>query len=111
PSGESTATFEGSTESVDRSNLRESIQNSFYTSFLFFSLWNFGLKHQKTEVAVQSEGEITLEYCSAVRGILTDDQGGPLHPPGLRMAEGLNDVKASLDRNLEAKKGGMKMGS
>jgi hypothetical protein len=26
--------------------------------------------------------EIVLEYCAAVRGMLNDDQGGPLHPPG-----------------------------
>ncbi len=49
---------------------------------------------------------VVLEYCAAVRGILNDDQGGPLHPPGLRMAEALNEVHASLQRNLDAKKGG-----
>src|SRR6266853_2104231 len=49
---------------------------------------------------------VVLDYCAAVRGILNDDQGGPLHPPGLRMAEALEDVQASLQRNLEAKKGG-----
>jgi len=49
---------------------------------------------------------VELEYCAAIRGILNDDQGGPLHPPGLRMAEALEDVHASLQRNLEAKKGG-----
>jgi hypothetical protein len=51
-------------------------------------------------------GEVVLGYCAAVRGILNDDQGGPLHPPGLRMSEALQEVRASLDRNLEAKKGG-----
>ena len=51
--------------------------------------------------------EIVLDYCAAVRGILNDDQGGPLHPPGLRMAEALGEVQASLQRNLEAKKGGL----
>jgi hypothetical protein len=51
--------------------------------------------------------EVVLDYCAAVRGILNDDQGGPLHPPGLRMAEALGDVQASLHRNLEAKKGGL----
>jgi hypothetical protein len=49
---------------------------------------------------------VVLEYCAAVRGILNDDHGGPRHPPGLRMAEALGDVRASLQRNLEAKKGG-----
>ena len=51
-------------------------------------------------------GSVVLDYCAAVRGILNDDQGGPLHPPGLRMAEALNEVHASLQRNLDEKKGG-----
>jgi hypothetical protein len=51
-------------------------------------------------------GDVVLGYCAAVRGILNDDQGGPLHPPGLRMAEALGEVRQSLQRNLEAKKGG-----
>lgn len=51
-------------------------------------------------------GQVVLDYCAAVRGILNDDQGGPLHPPGLRMADALKDVRASLERNLETKKGG-----
>src|SRR5215831_12269399 len=51
-------------------------------------------------------GAVVLDYCAAVRGILNDDQGGPLHPPGLRMAEALGEVRRSLQRNLEARKGG-----
>jgi hypothetical protein len=51
-------------------------------------------------------GAVVLDYCAAVRGILNDDQGGPLHPPGVRMAEALTEVHESLQRNLEAKKGG-----
>jgi hypothetical protein len=51
-------------------------------------------------------GEVVLDYCSAVRGILNDEQGGPLQPPGLRMAEALGDVRASLQRNLDAHRGG-----
>ena len=49
---------------------------------------------------------MVLDDCTAVRGILNDDQGGPLHPPGLRMAEALSEVRESIQRNLEAKKGG-----
>ena len=52
-------------------------------------------------------GEVVLGYCAAVRGILNDSQGGPLHPPGLRMSEALQDVRDSLERNLQAKKGGL----
>jgi hypothetical protein len=53
-----------------------------------------------------SANAVVLEYCAAVRGILNDDQGGPLHPPGLRMAEALVEVRESLQRNLDEKKGG-----
>jgi hypothetical protein len=56
--------------------------------------------------AVDPAGSVVLDYCTAVRGILNDDQGGPLHPPGLRMAAALAEVEASLQRNLDAKKGG-----
>ncbi len=55
---------------------------------------------------VDPADSVVLDYCAAVRGILNDDQGGPLHPPGVRMAEALTEVHASLQRNLEAKKGG-----
>jgi MULE transposase domain len=58
------------------------------------------------EQAADDAGQVVLDYCAAVRGILNDDQGGPLHPPGLRMAEALRQVHASLQRNLDAKKGG-----
>jgi hypothetical protein len=51
-------------------------------------------------------GDVILKYCAVVRGILNDDQGGPLHPPGLRMAEALGEVRDSIQRNLDEKKGG-----
>jgi hypothetical protein len=51
-------------------------------------------------------GGVVLDYCAAVRGILNSDQGGPLHPPGLQMADALHEVQESLKRNLDAKKGG-----
>jgi hypothetical protein len=58
----------------------------------------------------EEEGrDVVLDYGAATRGILHDDQGGPLPPPGLRMAEALGDVRASLQRNLEAQKGGGRM--
>jgi hypothetical protein len=56
--------------------------------------------------AADPAGAVVLDYCAAVRGILNNDQGGPLHPPGLRMAEALSEVQESVQRNLEAKKGG-----
>jgi hypothetical protein len=63
------------------------------------------------EPAVAEAGQVVLDYCAAVRGILNDDQGGPLHPPGLRMASALQEVRESLQRDLEAKKGGVLRGS
>src|SRR3954470_22163892 len=55
---------------------------------------------------VDAAGGVVLDYCAAVRGILNDDQGGPLDPPGLRMAEALGEVRASLQRNLELQRPG-----
>jgi hypothetical protein len=51
-------------------------------------------------------GDVVLEYCAAVRGILNNDQGGPLQPPGLAMSDALTEVRQSLGRNLAAQKGG-----
>jgi hypothetical protein len=58
------------------------------------------------EPASDEAGQVVLDYCAAVRGIVNDDQGGPLHPPGVRMAEALQEVRESLQKNLDAKKGG-----
>ena len=44
---------------------------------------------------------IVLDYCAAVRGILNDNHGGPLKPPGLRMANALEEVSKSIRRNLK----------
>jgi hypothetical protein len=60
---------------------------------------------------VDSASAVVLDYCAAVRGILNDDQGGPLHPPGLRMAEALDEVRVSIQRNLDEKKGGSQKSS
>ena len=49
--------------------------------------------------------QVVLDYCAAVRGILNDDQGGPLHPPGVRMAEALHEVRDSIQRAQGQKKG------
>ena len=55
---------------------------------------------------VDSANAVVLDYCAVVRGILNDDQGGPLHPPGLRMTDALDEVRESIQRNLDEKKGG-----
>jgi hypothetical protein len=51
-------------------------------------------------------GSVVLPSGAAVRGILNDDQGGPLHPAGLRMAEALHEVRESIPRDWDEKKGG-----
>lgn len=57
--------------------------------------------------AARSEAQdVVLEYAAGIRGILNDDQGGPLDPPGLRMAQALGEVRVSLQRCVEQKKGG-----
>ena len=53
-----------------------------------------------------SSAQVVLDYCCVVRGILNDDQGGPLLPTGMRMAEALREVRASLQRNLGLNKPG-----
>jgi hypothetical protein len=55
---------------------------------------------------LDSADAVVLDYCAAVRGILNDDQGGPLHPPGVRMAEALSEVRGSIERNIDEQKGG-----
>src|SRR5206468_11516507 len=60
----------------------------------------------RSAVVADPAGSVVLDYCAAVRGILNDDQGGPLHPPGVRMAEALGEVQESIQRNLGAKRGG-----
>jgi hypothetical protein len=60
----------------------------------------------RSPAVVDPAGSVVLDYCAAVRGILNDDQGGPLHPPGLRMAEALGAVQESIRRNLDTQKGG-----
>jgi hypothetical protein len=63
---------------------------------------------EQATAEVSAAGQVVLDYCAVVRGILNDDQGGPLHPPGLRMADALDEVRDSLERNLETKKGGLR---
>jgi hypothetical protein len=66
-----------------------------------------GLRGAGEAEVADEVGEVVLGYCAAVRGILNDSQGGPLHPPGLRMREALQDVRDSLDRSLQGEKGGL----
>jgi hypothetical protein len=59
----------------------------------------------KTLCSTNEQRQVVLDYCGAVRGILNDDQGGPLQPPGLRMSQALGQVQQSIQRSLMDKKG------
>jgi hypothetical protein len=63
-----------------------------------------GLEGAAAEAAPDTAARVVLDYCACVRGILNDDRGGPLHPPGLRMAEALSEVRDSLSRVLALNK-------
>jgi len=64
------------------------------------SLSERGSQRESVQAASPSSeaGDVVLDYCAAVRGILNDNRGGPLRPPGLRMAEALKDVRDSIGR-------------
>ena len=51
-------------------------------------------------------GAVVLDFCSAVRGILNDNHGGPCNPPGIRMVDALADVQESLSRIAVSGKSG-----
>ena len=59
---------------------------------------------EQISASEEPSSPIVLQYCNIVRGVLNNDQGGPLHPPGLRMAETLTEVRASLGKNLALNK-------
>jgi hypothetical protein len=61
---------------------------------------------QDASARPNAAGQVVLDYCGCVRGILNDDRGGPLHPPGLRMTEALVEVRESLGRLLALNKPG-----
>lgn len=63
-------------------------------------------KDRGVQTVADCAAQVVLDYCAVVRGILNDDQGGPLSPPGIRMAEALAEVRASLERNLRLNKPG-----
>jgi hypothetical protein len=63
---------------------------------------------ENTPPPLSPSNAVVLDYCTAVKGILNDDQGGPLHPPGLRMVEALHSVRESVERCLATKKGALR---
>jgi len=61
-----------------------------------------------SEKAATGGNGVVRDYGAAVRGVRNDDHGGPLQPPGLKRAEALGEIRSSLQRKLEAKKGGQR---
>jgi len=61
---------------------------------------------EKTSTLSGEAGNVVLDYCSVVRGILNDNHGGPYHPPGVRMLDALADVQQSLERIASSEKVG-----
>jgi hypothetical protein len=59
---------------------------------------------READPPVQQGEQVVLDYCAAVRGVLNDDQGGPLTPPGIRMADALTEVRESIQGCLDGKK-------
>jgi hypothetical protein len=59
---------------------------------------------RQVEQRTDTEAVATRAYCLAVRSALTDDGRAPLDAAGLRLAERLAAIQASLDRVAE--KGG-----
>ena len=53
---------------------------------------------RRTEGRTDPEAEVIRGYCSAVRSALTDDGRPPLEASGLKLADRLTKVAASLDR-------------
>ncbi len=50
-------------------------------------------------------GDIVMDYCCIIRGILNDNHGGPFNPPGTRMYRALIEVKESIASNLRKRQG------
>lgn len=64
-------------------------------------------KDEKIYKQIIISTNIITDYCSVVRGILNDNNGGPLYPAGLKMANALEDVVKSIEYNLKTPKKGM----
>lgn len=58
------------------------------------------LQQQRDGLVLKNEASVVLDYCTIVKGVLNDNKGGPIHPSGLRMYEGLQEVYDSLEKNL-----------
>jgi hypothetical protein len=55
---------------------------------------------------IVTSAKIILDFCTIVKGILNDNENGPLDPPGLRMANKLSGVRTVIETLLKTKKKG-----
>ena len=58
--------------------------------------------------ADEASQEVVRDDGAAVRGIRNGAPGGPLHPPGGRLAAAWEDVHAALQRHVAAQQGGQR---
>jgi hypothetical protein len=58
------------------------------------------------EPVCNEQQQAVLDMCAAVRGVLCDDQGDPLHLPGLRMADNLLEIADTATQMASANQGG-----
>lgn len=66
-----------------------------------------GIQPEKGHETLYVVRELTRKrvwFAEPLRSSTNDDQGGPLHPPGLRMADALQEVRQSLHRCVKMKK-------
>ncbi len=55
---------------------------------------------------IATSSKILSVFCTILKGILNDNDNGPLDPPGLRMARKLREVQLMIEKLLETKKKG-----
>lgn len=60
----------------------------------------FSTKKEGQNLLSSRGAKIVLDYCSAVRGILNDNSGGPLQPAGQKMYLALEEIRDSLRKLL-----------
>lgn len=53
-----------------------------------------------------TSAKIISDFCTIIKGILNDNENGPLDPPGLRMASKLRGVRKVIETLLKTKKKG-----
>lgn len=63
-------------------------------------------KDSKEYTQIITSAKIVSDFCTMIKGILNDNENGPLDPPGLRMANKLRGVRQVIENLLKTKKKG-----